>query len=82
MRNKKQMEIPGSTNELEEALDDLTERLDDLDKAKESIGPAKDRLTEVMQKYGKDKIFHEGRHFSISSPEIKPKLRVTKQKES
>ena len=79
---KAQIEIPGTTNELEIALDDLSDRLDDLEKDKESIGPAKDKLSEVMMACRKDKIFHRGRNFSISSPEIKPKLRITKQKES
>ena len=79
-RVKPQMEIPGTTGPLEDALDDLTERLDDLDKIKDSIGPAKERLADIMFSLRKDKIFHKGRHFNITTPEIKPKLRVSKQK--
>ena len=81
-RVKRQMEIPGSTGPLEEALDDICERLEEMDKIKESIPPAKDRLAEIMLSVRKDRIFHKGRHFSVTSPEIKPKLRITKQKES
>jgi hypothetical protein len=80
MANKRQMEIPGSTNDLEIALDDLCDRLEDMDKLKESIDPAKQRLTDVMFSIRKEKIYHRGRHFTMSSPEIKPKLRITKQK--
>jgi hypothetical protein len=47
LRIKKQMEIPGSTNDLEIALDDLCDRLEDMDKLKDSIDPAKQRLTDV-----------------------------------
>jgi hypothetical protein len=78
--NKPQMEIPGVGSKFEEALDDLVERLDDLDKLKESIKPAKERLAGIMFSIRKDKVFHKGHHFSITSPEIGPKLRCTKQK--
>lgn len=83
------MEIPGSTGPLEDALDDVTDRLDDIDKLKkeietirEALVPAQDRLAEIMLSIGKEKIFHKSRHFSVSSPEIKPKLRITKQKDA
>lgn len=77
---KAQIEIPGCGSRLEDALEDLTERMDELEKVKESIAPAKETLVNIMFELRKDKIFHKGRHFLITSPEIKPKLRVTKQK--
>jgi hypothetical protein len=77
---KDQIEIDGCSNDLEAALDDLADRLEDMDKIKESIGPAKERLAGIMFSYRKDKIFHRGRHFHVATPEIKPKLRITKQK--
>ncbi len=80
MKKKSQLEIDGIDLKLEEALDDLIERLDELDKIKDSITPAKERLANIMYENRREKIYHKGRHFSIASPEIKPKLRVTKQK--
>jgi CII-binding regulator of phage lambda lysogenization HflD len=77
---KAQMEIPGVGSRLEDALDDISDRLDDLEKVKESIDPAKETLMNIMFELRKDRIFHKGRHFTVTSPDIKPKLRVTKQK--
>lgn len=81
------MEIPGSSGPLEDALDDITDRLDDIDNLKkeievirEALVPAQDRLAEIMISAGKSKIAHKSRNFSVSEPEIKPKLRVSKQK--
>ena len=86
-RVKRQMEIPGSTGPLEDALDDLSDRMDEIDKLKqeivdirESLEPAQDRLAEIMLSVRKSKVLHRGRNFSVSEPELKPKLRVTKQK--
>lgn len=86
---KRQMEIPGSTGPLEEALDDLCDRLEEIDKLKkeiseirEALEPAEDHLANILLAVGKEKMFHRCRHFSVSSPEIKPKLRITKQKEA
>lgn len=82
---KNQIEIPGSSNELEIALDDICDRLEEIDKFKENvkeiIQPAKARLAKVMMQHRKEKIFHRGRHFNISSPDLEPKLRITKQRE-
>lgn len=75
------MEIPGSTTDLEIALDDLSDRYDDLEKAKDAIDPAKERLKEIMASIGKDKIFHRNRHFSVTETPSKTTLRVTKAKE-
>jgi DNA-binding transcriptional regulator GbsR (MarR family) len=81
-QKKAQMEIEGCSNRLTEALDDLVERLDELDKITESIKPAKERAADIMFEERIDKIFHKGRHLSLSSPEIKPKLRCSKAKSS
>lgn len=80
VRNKRQMEIPGSTSELEVALDDLSDRLDDVERAKESIPPAKERLAEIMASIGKEKVFHRNRHFSVTETPASTKLRITKSK--
>lgn len=77
---KAQMEISGVGSRLEDALDDLSDRLDDLEKAKKSIAPAKETLTDIMFELRKDRISHKGRNFIVTSPEIKPTLRVTMQK--
>lgn len=85
---KRQMEIPGSSGALEDALDDMNDRLDEIDKLKkeivdirESLEPAEDRLAEIMISVHKEKITHKGRTFTVKTPEIKPRLKVTKQKE-
>jgi hypothetical protein len=81
-RDKRQMEIPGSTNQLEEALDDLSDRLEDAEKAKEVIPPARERLAEMMVKLGKESIKHRGRSFSVKETPSVVKLSVRKEKES
>ena len=80
VRNKRQMEIPGSTSELEVALDDLSDRLDDVESAKESIPPAKERLAEIMASIGKEKVFHRNRNFFVTETPAATKLRITKNK--
>ena len=84
---KRQIEIPGSSGPLEDALDDVADRFEEIDKLKneieqirEALSPAQDRLAEIMLSCGKSKIAHRGRNFSVSDPEIKPKLKVSKQK--
>lgn len=80
-RNKESQQIiPGTDTELSIALDDISDRLDEVDKAKESIPPARERLAEIMQSVGKDKIFHRSRHFGIIETVSAVKLRISKSK--